>query len=332
MCYSSLEFTKKKKTFTPPAPRAALADTHGHMGSFRETTPHHVLVRASLAGVRKLVVPYDPIGDGRSPLDFARRLESWVDAARHAMRSALEDGAVPAQPRVSRGQEELMADPFALFDNIGILVGVHPYGAAAYSDEVHALMKEALGHPLYRGVGEFGLDYHVDAEDMPDPVSREVQMRVMARQLELACQAGVPAELHLRHEAGDEERISHRDALAVIDEVGVPSAGLILHCFGEDTATMREFLDRGCSIAFGGAATFKRNEEVREAFCACPLDRLLFETDCPYMAPEPVRGLQCEPAMIAWTVDALCLARADVTGEIPEDIALAAWNNAVNML
>ena len=91
---------------------------------------------------------------------------------------------------------------------------------------------------------------------------------------------------------------------------------------------MERFCDLGCYIAFGGASTFKRNDAVREAFAACPLDRVLFETDCPYMAPEPIRGIECEPAMISFTVDALCRDRAARTGEDPAEIARAAWENS----
>ena len=81
-------------------------------------------------------------------------------------------------------------------------------------------------------------------------------------------------ELHLRNDAGDEARAAHADAYRVLAQVGVPRAGCVLHCFGEDRATMERFLELGCHIAFGGAATFKRNEHIREAFAACPRERL----------------------------------------------------------
>ena len=106
----------------------------------------------------------------------------------------------------------------------------------------------------------------------------------------------------------------------------------VLHCFGEDADTALRFTDLGCHIAFGGAATFSRNGEVREAFAACPLDRILFETDCPYMAPEPIRGLECEPAMICQTAAVLAADRAERTGERVEDILAAAWVNAQGLL
>ena len=121
------------------------------------------------------------------------------------------------------------------------------------------------------------------------------------------------------------------DAYNVLREVGVPQAGCVLHCFGEDRATMERFVELGCYIAYGGAATFKRNDDVRETFAATPLDRILFETDCPYMAPEPIRGLECEPAMISITANALVNDRVDRTGEDAETIAQAAWENACKL-
>ena len=208
------------------------------------------------------------------------------------------------------------------------LAGVHPYGAPVYTDDIHAQIEAALDDPLCAGIGEIGLDYHVDYDDDVDPAPRDVQIACMERQLALAVERDVPVELHLRHEADDEARSSHADAYDVLRGVGVPQAGCVLHCFGEDTATMERFVELGCHIAYGGAATFKRNDEVRAAFAATPLDRILFETDCPYMAPEPIRGLECEPAMISLTVNRLVNDRVDRRGEDAQTIARAAWDNA----
>ena len=177
-------------------------------------------------------------------------------------------------------------------------------------------------------MGEIGLDYHFDADDDVEAAPHDVQMSCMARQLALACARELPVELHVRNDAGDEGRQAHADALRVLTEVGVPPAGCVLHCFGEDRACMERFLEAGCFVAFGGAATFKRNDAVREAFAACPLDRLVFETDCPYMAPEPVRGIECEPALIAFTAERLVAERVRLTGEDPAAVARAAWENA----
>lgn len=291
-------FTKKKKTVACPEPWAPLADTHAHMLCFWEKTPAEVLVRAKRAGVDLLVTLIDPLGDKTSVPEF----QKWL--AREIL-------------------------PLEGIPEIKYLAGVHPYGAPSYTDEVHAQIAAALDDPLCAGIGEIGLDYHMDYDDDVAPAPHDVQIACMARQLELAVARNVPVELHLRHEDADEARASHVDAYNVLREVGVPAAGCVLHCFGEDRATMERFVELGCYIAYGGAATFKRNEGVRDAFAATPLDRILFETDCPYMAPEPIRGLECEPAMISITAGALINDRVDRTGEDARAIAQAAWNNAL---
>ena len=290
-------FTKKKKTVICPEPWAPLADTHAHMLCFWEKTPAEVLVRAKRAGVDMLVTLIDPLGDKTSVPEF----QEWL------AHEILPLEGIPA---------------------IKYLAGVHPYGAPSYTDEVHAQVEAALDDPLCAGIGEIGLDYHMDYDDDVAPAPHDVQIACMARQLELAVARNVPVELHLRHEDTDEARTSHVDAYDVLREVGVPAAGCVLHCFGEDRATMERFVELGCYIAYGGAATFKRNTGVREAFAATPLDRILFETDCPYMAPEPIRGLECEPAMISITANTLINDRVDRTGEDAQAIAQAAWDNA----
>lgn len=297
----SVTFTKKKKTVTCPEPWAPLADTHGHLLSFWEKTPVDVLRRAKCAGVDLLVTLIDPIGD---KMDVS------------AFREWLARTVLPLGDEAPR---------------IRYLAGVHPYGAPVYADDVHAQIEAALDDPLCAGVGEIGLDYHMDYDDDVSPAPHDVQIACMARQLELAVRRNVPVELHLRHEDDDADRTSHEDALRVLREVGVPQAGCVLHCFGEERATMERFVDLGCYIAYGGAATFKRNGAVREAFAATPLDRILFETDCPYMAPEPIRGLECEPAMVSITANTLINDRVDRTGESAEAIARAAWENSLRL-
>ena len=304
-----LVFTKKKHSYEVPVPLAPIADTHAHLLNFWSKDPVEVLVRAARAGDRLLVTLLDPIADGLDVSAFHDRLTGWLAAAR----SGLDDS-----------QAELL-------DHVRYLCGVHPYGAPDYTDTVHAQVEAALNDPLCVGIGEIGLDYHFDHDDDVAPAPHSLQIEVMERQLDLAVRCDVPVELHLRNDIGDETREAHADACRVLRNTGIPHAGCILHCFTEDRATMEHFVELGCHIAFGGAATFKRNEGIREAFASCPLDRILFETDCPYMAPEPLRGLECEPAMIAFTVDALTRDRAERVGDDPQVIARAAWDNATRL-
>ena len=329
----SLAFAKKKKEFSVPAPLAPIADTHAHLMSFWGKDPAEVIARAALAGVRQMTTIWDPVADHRDAATYHEQLVGWIAQAGGLLDRAIDAGAAPLLPRIPSPSLDAPWDsnPKSLLSQITFLAGVHPYGAPEYTDAVHGQVLEALDDPLCAGVGEIGLDYHFDAEDNIEAAPHQMQMEVMARQLEVAIERNVPVELHLRHEADDEERSSHMDAYGVLERVGMPAAGCVLHCFGEDRATMERFCELGCHIAFGGAATFKRNDGVREAFAACPLDLLLFETDCPYMAPEPVRGLECEPAMIPWTVEALTGYRSSVTGEDPAQIAYAVWRNSLKL-
>lgn len=319
----SLTYTKKTKRFELPALGAPVVDTHAHLMSFWRANPAGALARAAAAGVERMVTIWDPLSDARyapTAAAYHELLCEWIAEARALYEQGLRDGAV----------DTARATP-QLFDHVGYLAGVHPYGAPDYTDEVHGLVAAALDDPLCLGVGEIGLDYHFDADDDIEAAPHDVQIAAMSRQLALACERNMPVELHLRHENDDAARTSHEDAYRVLCEVGVPPAGCVLHCFGEDRATAECFVELGCYIAFGGAATFKRNDEVREAFAACPLDRIVFETDCPYMAPEPIRGIECEPAMICQTAKLLSEDRAQRTGEKVDEILAAARENSLRL-
>lgn len=317
----SLVFRKKKKSVEAPLLEVPIADTHAHLTCFWDMEPPRALARAAVAGDRLLVTLFDPVADPYAPDEFGRFLESWLSAAR-----ALLDAAGGTPAALPDGTE-----PPALLERVRYLVGVHPYGAADYTGDVEDALRGSLRDPRCVGIGEIGLDYHFDADDDIDPAPHDVQISCMERQISLALELDVPIELHLRNDVGDESREAHADAYRVLSRMGIPDAGCVLHCFGEDRETMERFLELGCHIAFGGAATFKRNDAVREAFASCPEERILFETDCPYMAPEPIRGLECEPAMIAFTIDALARDRAARTGEDPSRVMRAAWNNAVRL-
>ena len=301
-----LIFTKKKRSYEVPASLAPIADTHAHLLNFWSKDPVDVLARAAQAGDQLLITLLDPIADGLDAPAFHDRLAGWLAAAK----------------------SQFADQNTELFDNVRYLCGAHPYGAPDYTDAVHLQVEAALDDPLCIGIGEIGLDYHFDHDDNVAPAPHNLQIKVMERQLDIAIRHNVPVELHLRNDIGDEARVAHADAYSVLRNMGIPQAGCVLHCFTEDRATAERFIELGCHIAFGGAATFKRNDGIREAFAACPLDRILFETDCPYMAPEPLRGLECEPAMIVFTVDALARDRAERTGEDSQTIARAAWDNA----
>lgn len=275
-----------------PEPLAPLADTHGHLTSFRRNDPACALVRAALAGVRLLVVPIDPVSEIPRKWGTVAETLSWLDEqvelAREGLAACAGRGFVP--PAFDGGG---VPD---LLDNVRIVAGAHPYGAAGLDDDAMTRLRELLASPRCVGVGEFGLDYGPYNE-----VPASVQEKAFRRQLRLAHELGLPVELHIRDAVGDVRAGAHQDAARILSEEGVPEAGCDLHCFTSGVKVMEDFSRLGCHVAFGGAATFSRSDDIREAAAFCPERLLLTETDSPYMAPVPLRGEECEPAMVAYT-------------------------------
>ncbi|HTW32693.1 MAG TPA: TatD family hydrolase [Candidatus Sulfotelmatobacter sp.] len=173
-------------------------------------------------------------------------------------------------------------------------VGIHPHEARLASDEAYDEMQRLAGHSKVIAWGEIGLDYHYDHSP------RDVQQQVFSRQMELAAAAKLPIVIHCRPSDGSEN--AWDDCLGMIDaEWASKGIGGILHCF---TGTWREAkrgLDMGFMISFSGNLTFPKAQQIRDAAAEVPLDRLLIETDCPYLAPVPHRGKRNEPAFVKQT-------------------------------
>ena len=127
-------------------------------------------------------------------------------------------------------------------------------------------------------------------------------------------------------------REAHDDGFAILKEEGFPEARTLLHCFNLDAAEVARWVEAGCYIAFGGPLTFKRADEVREAAALVPADRLLTETDSPYMTPEPVRGTDCGPAHTIYTANVLCEVRGADTPEARAALLAQLYENAQHLL
>ena len=187
-------------------------------------------------------------------------------------------------------------------------VGVHPHEAkdapAGYLDELTRLLDEKKAVAL----GEIGLDYYYDFSP------RDVQKKVLAEQVDLAVKLDVPVIFHIRDAHGDMiDFFRSRKTLP----------GGIIHCFSGSAETAREYGKMGFYISFAGPLTFKKAPHLWEAAKAVPLDRLLVETDSPYLAPEPKRGRRNEPANVVWVLKKMAELR-----EIPEEeMARITWEN-----
>ena len=184
---------------------------------------------------------------------------------------------------------------------VRITVGCHPHNAKYYDDGLEDDLRKLLTDPRVSALGEIGLDYHYDFSP------REAQREAFRRQIRLAKECGLPIALHLRE--------AHDEALAILHEEGFPEAGTLLHCFNLDWATLEPWVAEGCFVAFGGALTFKASDDTREAAARVPLDRLLTETDAPYMTPEPMRGMLCSPDHVLFTAACLAEVRGCAPGE-----------------
>jgi TatD DNase family protein len=184
---------------------------------------------------------------------------------------------------------------------------VHPHDAAKATPETFAVMETLMSEIKVLAIGEIGLDYHYDFSP------RDVQCDVFVAQLKLASRAGKPIVIHTR-EAWD-------DTLLLLREHW--SGGGIIHCFSGGPAEARQALDLGFHLSFGGVLTFPKADALREAARLAPEDRLLVETDAPYLAPVPQRGKRNEPAFMVETVRRLAVVR----GVAPERIAEVTTGN-----
>lgn len=325
--------TKKGKPRPAPKPLAPLADTHGHLTVLRSHDPALAIARAALAGVRLLVVPIDPVGDCgysteepgpvRTPADLIAFLDEAWELAEQLMGEFAEKGLVPP---AFEGYELLPGATERLPLDLRFVAGAHPYGAPVFDDACEARLRELLAGERCVGVGEIGLDFGPYNEVEP-----EAQLEVFERQLRMAHELNLPVELHVRDAADDEAATAHAQAADLLRRVGVPLAGCDLHCFTSGPEVLAPFAELGCHVAFGGAATFNKSEDIRDAAAACAGHLIVTETDSPYMAPVPLRGEECEPAMVAFTAACVAQTRADAGVAAPAETYRALWRNACNL-
>jgi TatD DNase family protein len=188
-------------------------------------------------------------------------------------------------------------------------VGIHPHEAKLATDADFTELESLARHPRVIGFGEIGLDYHYDHSP------RDVQQSVFIRQMELARAAKLPIIIHCRPSDGSEN--AWDDCLNLIREHWAPTAlGGILHCFTGECNHAQQALDMGFMISFSGNVTFPKAENIREVAKFVPADRILIETDSPFLAPVPHRGKRNEPAFVATTAAKI----AELRGADPNDI------------
>jgi len=205
------------------------------------------------------------------------------------------------------------ADYAARHDGAVCAVGIHPHEASSYQPGDLDRLAEWLREEKVCAIGEIGLDYHYDLSP------RDVQRQVCELQMELAWEQRVPVAYHVRE--------AHADMLEIMKRHQGHLTGGIIHCFSGSAEIAKEYLKLGYYISFAGPVTFKKAPKLQEAALCVPMDRLLIETDSPYMAPEPVRGTRNEPT----NVYHVCKKLAELRGVSMDEMAALTTANAMRV-
>jgi TatD DNase family protein len=262
----------------------ALVDSHAHLDSPRyDADREELLQRAWQQGVRTVL----SIGIGEGP-----------DTMQQALELSRSYAGKPGIPRVLA------------------TAGIHPHEAQLADQAALAKLDDLLADPDVLAVGEIGLDYYYDHSPRPQ------QKQAFAQQMEVAAARRRPIIIHCRPSEGSND--AWDDTLEMIETAWVrTNLGGILHCFTGEWEHARRALDCGFLISFAGNITFPRAENIREVAAKVPLDRMLIETDAPFLAPLPYRGKRNEPAWVGRVADKV----AEVRGITSEQVASSTANN-----
>ncbi|AVX29654.1 TatD DNase family protein [Carboxydocella thermautotrophica] len=200
------------------------------------------------------------------------------------------------------------------YDFIYAAVGIHPHDSATANEDTWKQLLELAAHPKVVALGEMGLDYYRDLSPRP------VQQGVFAHQMELAQQVGKPVIIH--------DRDAHADLLAMVKEsrIGEKNGG-VFHCFSGSWEMAKVCLDLGFYISIAGPVTFHNARKLTEVAAKVPLERLLIETDAPYLTPEPYRGKRNESAYVVWVLRKI----AELRQMDPEELAVRTFDNACQL-
>lgn len=193
------------------------------------------------------------------------------------------------------------------WDHVYAAVGWHPHEADAFNEESAALIRRLAAHPRVKAIGEIGLDYYYDT------CPRQQQREVFAAQLGLAGELGLPVIIH--------DRDAHGDCMEIIGDRSQVTG--VFHCYSGSAEMARRILDMGWYLSFTGAITFKNARKALETIEICPLDRIMIETDSPYLTPVPHRGKRNDSRMLPYVAQVI----ADVKGISVEEAACVTLEN-----
>ena len=194
------------------------------------------------------------------------------------------------------------------FDFVYAAVGIHPENCGDFEPGMIDQLRQMAKNPRVVAIGEIGLDYYW-AENPP----RELQQEVLRRQLRLAEELGLPVIIH--------DRDAHGDTLDIVREF--PRVRGVFHCFAGSAEMARELIKMGWMLSFNGAVTFKNAKKAPEVIAAVPLEKLMIETDAPYLTPVPHRGERNDSSYVRLVAEKI----AQIKGLTPEEVEKATWEN-----
>jgi TatD DNase family protein len=254
-----------------------------------------------------------PLFDTHAHLDFERFEPDFEEVLARARAAGVErlvtigaSGPFEANRRALALAER--------YDHIWATVGIHPHEARIATDAyLEAIETWAVTHPRVVAVGETGLDYHYDRSP------RDVQRAVFERFVALARRVDKPLVVHTRE--------AEAETITILSDGGARDCGGILHCFSGTAWLAERALELDFYLSFSGIVTYRSAAEVREVARQAPLDRILVETDAPYLAPVPLRGQRNEPAFVNHTARVV----AELRGMDPHELATATTTNALRL-
>ena len=231
------------------------------------------------------------------------------DGDRHQIISSAIGSGVELIVNASTEEESSLAsiELAEAFPQVYAAVGWHPHDAKLWDVESADKIRSWCRHQKVVAIGEIGLDYYYDLSE------RDVQREVFKKQLELAQELKLPVIIH--------DREAHAECLEMVSLF--PQVSGVFHCYSGSVEMARKLLDMGWYLGFNGAITFKNAKKAPEVVAMCPADRILLETDCPYLAPVPLRGKRCDSSLVPYVTEAM----AQMRGVTAEEMAAITLEN-----
>ena len=195
-------------------------------------------------------------------------------------------------------------------ERVFAIIGIHPHHAKDVTEATYSHLRTFSNDAKVKAIGEIGLDFYRNLSP------REIQMMRFREQIRLAKEVGLPIVVHARD--------AHKEVIGILREEGIQGTGGVMHCFSGDYDMAKSCMDLGLFISIPGTITYKGNSELREVVKKVPLDRILVETDCPFLSPMPFRGKRNEPAYVKITASKL----AEVKGLSLDEVARITSRNA----